>query len=245
MKMLKRDFIGLLVLIILVVSACGVQDSDSYTQQIPGLPSTLAVQTMAAQPYMFQLLNSPTPIPPTPTLIPDSQSLIPTFTPLPENTEIPQLTSIVFSSESQRCLNIAEFVKDVSIPDQSLMKPQQSFTKIWRILNTGSCTWTPEYSLVHVWGHQMNGMSPKPLSLTVLPGEMIDLKIDLIAPNSYDYFQGNWMIEDFDGNRFGTGYQGLEQFWVSIYVKPPGGLLIKNPFDRFSDRGEGRCGGGG
>ena len=37
------------------------------------------------------------------------------------------------------------FVSDVTIKDGQTLYGNESFTKVWRVKNTGSCTWTPDY----------------------------------------------------------------------------------------------------
>jgi hypothetical protein len=132
------------------------------------------------------------------------------------------------------CTNKAEFVKDVTIDDSSNIKPGQYFTKIWRLRNVGTCVWSPKYALVFVDGDQMNGLSPKLIGEEVQPGETIDLSIDLIAPQETAPCQGNWMLQDEEGNVFGTGFYAQDYFWVSISVGRPN---IGRIF--------GGCGGGG
>jgi hypothetical protein len=85
----------------------------------------------------------------------------------------------------------------------------------------------------------MGGISPKPLGVQVLPGDKIDISIDLIAPKNSDVYQGNWMLQDEQGNQFGTGSGSREYFWVAIMVGKKGGLGGLGPI--FG----GGCGGGG
>jgi hypothetical protein len=120
------------------------------------------------------------------------------------------------------CINAAEFIKDVTIPDNTLVKPKQKFTKVWRLKNVGTCTWTQEYALIYVWGNQMNGQSPLRLGQTVDPGATIDLGVEMVAPGSYGLHQGDWMLTDEEGQKFGTGYKAREHFWVAINIKKPG-----------------------
>jgi len=39
--------------------------------------------------------------------------------------------------------------------------------KTWTLRNAGTCTWTPDYSLVYIKGEQMSGTSPSPIGQTV------------------------------------------------------------------------------
>src|SRR5512134_2558781 len=64
----------------------------------------------------------------------------------PSYTAVPPLLTIV-----SRC-DAAAFVSDVSYPDGSTVALGSTFTKIWRIRNTGTCTWNTSYALVFVSG---------------------------------------------------------------------------------------------
>jgi len=46
-----------------------------------------------------------------------------------------------------RC-DAASFVRDVTVPDGTKMEPGDDFTKTWRLLNAGTCSWTTAYRLV-------------------------------------------------------------------------------------------------
>ena len=46
----------------------------------------------------------------------------------------------------------AQFISDLTAPDGSSFAPSAIFTKTWRLMNIGTCTWTTAYSLVWVGG---------------------------------------------------------------------------------------------
>ena len=50
-----------------------------------------------------------------------------------------------------RACDQAAFIRDVTVPDGSPFAPGETFTKTWRLQNTGTCTWTTSnYTLVYV-----------------------------------------------------------------------------------------------
>jgi hypothetical protein len=51
----------------------------------------------------------------------------------------------------------ATFVADVTVPDGTIYKTGDVFTKTWRIRNAGTSTWTPGYALVFISGEKMGG----------------------------------------------------------------------------------------
>src|SRR6185295_11416560 len=80
----------------------------------------------------------------TPTVNP---AALPTFsfvnTPVVGATQIvslPTSAAPATASLGDACNN-SVFVADITIPDGSVLKPGEDFTKIWRIQNTGNCRW--------------------------------------------------------------------------------------------------------
>src|SRR3989338_1023612 len=96
----------------------------------------------------YQLRPEATPIPITPTTV---------NTPPPLPTQKP-------------CVNRAEFITDVTIPDNTQLALGALFEKIWRLKKTGSCDWTTSYTLVWVGGDKMNGPDSAPLPALIPPG---------------------------------------------------------------------------
>jgi Ig-like domain from next to BRCA1 gene len=64
----------------------------------------------------------------------------------------------------------------------------------------------------------MSGPTTVYLPHKVSPGDEIDLSVDLIAPDLTGTYQGNWMLMDDSGIRFGTGAEARNVFWVKIQV---------------------------
>lgn len=107
---------------------------------------------------------------------------------------------------------------DVTIPDGTLMTPGQSFSKTWRLRNAGSCTWTRLYTVTFFSSNSMNAFQTHYLPNPVEPGETIDITIDMVAPQSPGNYQGNWMLQNTEGELFGLGPHGDAPFWVKIQV---------------------------
>jgi hypothetical protein len=110
-------------------------------------------------------------------------------------------------------------VSDVTMPDGTVVEPGETFTKIWRIRNTGTCAWDEadgEYTWVFTGGYQMGGPDEIPISGTVDPGGEYDVEIVLTAPTTPGEYRGNWQLYDPSGNPFGVPY------WVLIEVQGAG-----------------------
>jgi uncharacterized protein YkwD len=93
------------------------------------------------------------------------------------------------------CTNKASFVADVTIPDNTNIGGGTNFTKTWRIANTGTCVWGPNYTVSYYSGERLNAVDSLPLSLTY-PGQNIDISMELTAPNRTGTFQGNYVIKN-------------------------------------------------
>lgn len=231
-----------LLMLSFLLSACGTWSPATPGPLIPGLAQTLAAQTLTAQ-QGSQLAGYSSVASQSPFEVELSAEILPTSTPAPVETLVPLLTpaqknAVVVEAlqTPDQCTNAAEFVQDVSIPDNSVMRGGERFVKTWRFKNIGTCTWTPDYALVFAWGAQMGGASPKPLGKTVAPGEYVDISVEMKAPKESGNFQGSWFLQDAEGKEFGTGYKAKNFFWVAI--------VIRGKFDGFA-RSEGGCVAGG
>jgi hypothetical protein len=118
------------------------------------------------------------------------------------------------------CTNQAEFVRDVTIPDGTRFDPGDSFTKTWRLRNTGTCTWTRDYAVVHVDGPALLGPSAMTLPTEVEPGEVIDISLALKAPTIDGTYFSYWKLRNDAGVLFGIANEQNLSFVVSIEVGP-------------------------
>lgn len=161
----------------------------------PAIISTIEPQRTANEPSA--LLPSPTLVLPTPTI------LLPTPT-------VP----------TTPC-GWAQFIEDVTAPDGTNFTPESEFTKTWRIRNIGLCTWTEEFDLVFIDGHQMNGLDAVPFKGDVLPGETVDISVDLTAPETLGRYRGEWKLRTDTGVHFGIGQDADDPLSVEIRVYDP------------------------
>ena len=119
--------------------------------------------------------------------------------------------------------NLASFVTDVTIPDDTTFLVEKPFTKTWRLKNVGTCTWTAGYKLVFDSGERMSGPETQPLTaVAVAPGEEVDVSVNMIAPAVAGTYKSNWKIKDEKGEVFGLSSGA---FYVQIRVKR-GGLVV-------------------
>jgi len=107
---------------------------------------------------------------------------------------------------------------DITIPDDTQMQPGQNFTKTWRLQNSGTCTWTKDYTIGVFSGEAMGAPSSIPLPQKVEPGQSVDISVDMVAPLSPGTYQSNWKLRNTSSTWFGIGPGGGSPFWVRIIV---------------------------
>ena len=188
--------------------ACNLPSALNSTPQaatLNALYNTAAAQTVSAVELTSAPVQTSTQ---TFASVPFPTSPIFTFTPVP--TPVP----IVLC-------DAAYFIKDVTIPDGTVIKRGTNFTKIWRVENIGSCTWNPAYSVVFISGNGFGAHTIIPLSEYVYPGSYIDLPVNMTAPATDGHYQGFWEMRNDSGALFGIGPQANDAFWVDINVSGP------------------------
>jgi hypothetical protein len=203
--------ISVFILIALLAAGCNMPSTTGITPN-PNPTNTAAVETDQAVPTDTQPIvlptNEATQVPPTPTTV-----IVPTAT----STAIPTAT-MPPTPTSTSCTNLAEFIDDVTIPDDTEMLPGQEFIKTWRLQNTGTCTWTDQYALIFVSGDQMNGTSPLPLTGSTAPGSTIDVSATLKAPGTTGTYRGNWVFFTPSAFNYNPETDAIVSFYVQIKV---------------------------
>lgn len=151
----------------------------------------------------------------TATLIPTRAGFIPaTLTPISMETVIPTLAI----TAPANCINAAVLLRDVTIQDNTQVKAGEQFTKTWEFQNTGTCPWV-NYTLKFAAGDQMES----PLSSavdTALPGEKIEISVELTAPSTNGSYTGYFTLNDPSGKDVPIGIE--KTFWVKVLVGSDG-----------------------
>ncbi|MFT3891431.1 MAG: NBR1-Ig-like domain-containing protein [Anaerolineales bacterium] len=93
------------------------------------------------------------------------------------------------------CKNSASFVADVTVPDNTEIEAGSTFVKTWRIANTGTCVWGPDYKLVHYSDERMGAPTSIPIPVT-FPGQNADITISLTAPKTVGAHRANFVIKN-------------------------------------------------
>jgi hypothetical protein len=188
--------------LIVILSACaGKPAQDTNTSETSAVSSPAATEPAATV--------VPTLAPTTaPTLTASPQ---PTWTNAPSPTPEPTATPA--------CTNQAEFIRHLSISDNTELTPDTYFSKIWRIKNIGTCTWGEGYQLIFREGEPMGFASEIPIPIVVLPGELLDMKVVLHTPLLPGAYTGAWMLRDPFGQVFGIGENADQPLKAVITVK--------------------------
>jgi hypothetical protein len=227
-------FLGLIFVLITLVACTLLQPAA------PSIPDTGLLYTQAAQTVVAQITraantasetpisipatdtpvmptntpeptNTPTEMPadtPTATLVP------PTNTPVPTNTSTPTRTP---TPTPVPCL-WAKLVEDVTVEEDTVFTPNATFTKIWLVKNTGTCSWNDEFDLVFDGGDRMGAKVFDFPEVKVRPGESVEISADLVAPDEEGRQRSYWMIKSDRGEIFGTGEGAEDPLEVRIRV---------------------------
>jgi hypothetical protein len=227
-EMLRKHPVLILVgILILSALACNFPTRANITAPTPegpeatftALAQTLEViltETAAFTPQASETAS--------PTSMPTSIPATATFRPIISNTPVPP-TPVPCDQ--------AQFFGDVTIPDDTTFTPGQTFTKTWRIKNTGSCTWTTGYAAVFSNGEQMGAPAFVNLPYNVGPGQTVDISVPMTAPATNGTYKGQWKLRNASGYVFGLG-SGSTAYWVQIkvfLVTPAGPVVVYSFYD--------------
>lgn len=217
----------LLILSITIVLLAGCSQPATTTGKESGdLDVTQAYQTVDAQLTQAVAL---TPVPPTATNLPEPAAASatpvdaapgqPTATGAPSEPTATFLPTFTHTPATRCDQAEAAFPSiDITIPDDTEIPAGNSFTKVWRVVNTGTCNWTAEYTAIFFSGEQMDAPNEVAITEPVAPGQSIDIAVTMIAPLETGSYQGNWMLRNADGENFGIGPNANDSFWLRIVV---------------------------
>ena len=183
----KPKLIAILGVIVLLLTACGPSDTELTPTVNPDAIHTEAVATFASSLTQTALAL------PSATL---------TLTPSPTNTPLAVSTISTATSTTGSCYKLL-YVKDVTVPDNTVMLPGQTFTKTWQVQNSGGCAWAPGFKFSLIGGDALNGQT---LTLTqaVPVGSKTEISIAMVAPTGKTgTIQGTWRMADDKGGFFG------------------------------------------
>lgn len=166
------------------------------------------IQTQAIATFSAALTETARAAPsdtPVPTLTP-----APTFAPLATSTGGTPFVSGPTAPPTAACYGLA-FMSDVTIPDNTAMAPGQTFTKTWKVKNTGTCAWDAGFKFAFTGGDAMGGTT-QTLAAPVAAGAEYSVSVPMTAPNKAGTIRSNWRMSTAGGQSFG------DEVYVQIVV---------------------------
>lgn len=115
------------------------------------------------------------------------------------------------------------FVADVTIPDDTRFTGGTTFTKTWRVRNSGNVAWSARYKLVFVKGEAMTPNRERAVP-AVEPGQEAEISIEFTAPASPGVYFSDWQLRDEQGNLFG------DILFARIISKKPASLISNSAY---------------
>lgn len=159
--------------------------ADTPTPRLTRTPLPTASQTPTSTPIFTS-----TPFPTATVVASPAPATTPTNTP-------------VLLTATPVCGYDSSLVKDVTIPAGTQVPAGTTFTKSWKIMNSGCQHWTDGTHLAFVGGTQMGGPDRTPIAH--LKGDNTEIvSIDFVAPAKKGNYTGRWQLETPDGLLFGA-----------------------------------------
>ncbi len=172
--------------------------------------------------------NAPTQTSLPPTTVPTQTPYVITAT-QPVATSTPALSQVQAATQTQPVqttatpqpsvgdCNKAGFVSDITMPSGTAVAITQVFTKTWRLINLGSCTWTSDYQIISAQG--ASNQQTFNLGVSVPPGHYVDISIQVTAPATAGTYGNSYKLESPDGVVFGIGADGNSAFGYLVDVQ--------------------------
>jgi len=216
----KSYFPQLLISAVFMValSACGSPEAPAPTLDVNEIVQQVAATLQMGYTQTAQAMPTSTSTPePTETPLPSATLeplLISTATVVPTSTALASLTALPINpATANGCYN-AWLIADVTIPAGTAFKPGASFTKTWRLINTGTCEWIGDFKITYVGGNLFGSDTTK-IRQRVGVGGTADISLDMVAPNAAGTAVSNWQMATDTGDLFGPV--------LSVSILLPGG----------------------
>lgn len=185
--------------VFMLLTSCNLPGGGN-TADAAGQVQTAAAETVSAQFTQNAALTPSATNTPLPTA-----TLMASNTPAVVNTVAATNTTAGGSTAGNGC-DVMTFVSDVTVPDNTDMAPGATFTKTWRLRNSGACTWSTSYSAVFSSGNAMGAVATKPLTASIAPNSTVDISVDMTAPSTTGTYTSYWVLRNAAGQNFGSFY---------------------------------------
>ena len=223
----------LVVVLSLLLTACKSPAPAGDKTQPPDVDAIVISAAQTADAQLTQVVSTPTQasgsaLQATPGAQPSASGSQPVTTTLPATPRPISAPAPGTPAPDAQNGDAAEFVTDVTIPDGTKLKPNETFIKTWRLRNNGSATWTTAYMIYFTNGEQMGAPGSLPIPANVAPGQSIDVSVPMTAPAKAGSAVGLWMLRGAQKNPFGVGPGANEPIYVQIAVAADGAVDNNN-----------------
>jgi len=193
-----KRFLLMTVIATLALSACGSEASAKplSAEEVLSSVNTVVALTSMAQP---QIADPNINVPAAATLAPISTVAEVATADLIQPINTPTASSYT----SATVCDSSGYLKDLTISDGTVLAPGTTFTKTWRIQNTGSCKWDKNYAISFSSGDDLSGATTS-IDQFVSPNATGDISVELTAPDADGTYTGFWILTNGSGTAFGT-----------------------------------------
>ena len=195
------------MLVMLIICACSANNP-----QDPAVATAVAL-TIAAQNNTATPASTATPL-----ITQTPLQFAPTLTAL-----APIASPTLRGNTSKSACAKASLVEE-TIPDGTIFRPGELFTKTWKIQNLSNCTWDTTYKIIFWDGNVLGGGYVYNLPQATPPQGILPVSLVLTAPMQEGDYTSEWMLQAPDGTDFGVGEYSAS-FFTKIAVsddKHPG-----------------------
>ncbi len=108
------------------------------------------------------------------------------------------------ATTTEGCTIAFELISEPTYGSGCFVQRGETFWKEWVIQNTGTCTWTPEYTFVFDSGWQIGNTSFS-MNKTTAPGETLTVKLGMTPDQQRDgTYYSTYVLKSPDGTKGGT-----------------------------------------
>ncbi len=202
MKKAPKHLLLVLLGLTLLLAACKTTPTPDPAEEAVAQVYTSVAETLAAKPSQTS----------TATFAPlATATLISTVPAQPATQAQPTATMLVVTEVP--CQD-AIYMSDITIPDNTIFAPGETFVKTWQIFNGGSCAWEANYALSFTSGEEMSGV-PTTLGTSIPANGQAQVSVSMTAPLTAGSYTSYWQLTDNTGKKFGNA------IFVKIVVAEP------------------------
>lgn len=194
--MLRRSYKPLFLMAALILMlACGIPTLGPAPAPIPtfdsNAPLTAIVETANAAATQTAIYAPPTPTATVPTKTPfPSPTATVTFIYIPPTSDIPPTQIPLGNSEKQFDCQV------LATQPKRALAPNEGFKGIWTVANIGKAEWEENnLDFAYAEGDKFHLQPAYDFPVSVAPGVVVELSVDMIAPSAPGNYTTTWQIK--------------------------------------------------